>query len=196
MVRPGLWACFLWLPLFLQEAVGLPALASGLTTFPEAIGVVLFTQVAARLYPRIGPRRLTAAGLTMAATAMSLLCLVGLTTNLWIVRGLMFFIGGGMSFLFLSTKAAAFATITPAATGRAAALFNVQNQLGSALGVAVLSSVLAALGMVQIGTNGIAQPNLQAYHSAFLAASALALTGAMIALAISDRAAAVTMRRR
>src|SRR5215469_10329155 len=51
-------------PLYLQEARGVSALVSGLTTFPEAIGVVLSTQMVARLYPRIGPRRLMAGGLT------------------------------------------------------------------------------------------------------------------------------------
>src|SRR2546421_7260936 len=51
-------------PLFLQEGLGVSALTSGLTTFPEALGVLFSTQVVARLYPRIGPRRLMAAGLT------------------------------------------------------------------------------------------------------------------------------------
>ncbi|MDP9368159.1 MAG: multidrug efflux MFS transporter, partial [Chloroflexota bacterium] len=85
-------------PLFLQEARGASPLASGLTTFPEALGVVLSTQVVARLYPRIGPRRLMVAGMTIIGTVMLLLSLVGLTTNPWLVRLLMFLLGVGMAY--------------------------------------------------------------------------------------------------
>src|SRR5207237_1238876 len=42
------------LPLFLQELRGLSALQSGLTTFPQAIGVIVSSQVVGRLYHRVG----------------------------------------------------------------------------------------------------------------------------------------------
>ena len=183
-------------PLFLQDGRGASALTSGLTTFPEALGVVLSTQLVARLYPRVGPRRLMVGGLTGVATMMTLLgILMGLDTDLWLMRTLMFLTGAGMAYLFLPVQAAAFATISSAATGRASALFNTQRQLGAALGVAVLAAVLSAVGPTQISAAGNMTPNLAAYHAAFLAAAALALVGASIALAVSDRAAAATMQR-
>jgi hypothetical protein len=43
--------------LFLQDGLGLSALDAGLSTFPEAIGVMAGAQIAGRLYPRFGPRR-------------------------------------------------------------------------------------------------------------------------------------------
>jgi EmrB/QacA subfamily drug resistance transporter len=180
-------------PLFLQEARGVSPLLSGLTTFPEAIGVVLSTQIVARLYPNIGPRRLIAFGLSAVATMMALLCLVGLNTDLWIMRGLMFLIGAGMAFAFIPVQAAAFATISPAATGRASALNNMQRQLGFALGVAILGTVISILGPVTSSTHGI-QPNLNAYHAAFVTAALLALAASGVALFIQDRDAASTMR--
>ncbi|MGI8554082.1 MAG: DHA2 family efflux MFS transporter permease subunit [Dehalococcoidia bacterium] len=182
------------LPLFLQEARGASALSSGLTTFPEALGVLLSTQLVARLYPRIGPRRLMAWGMLGVAVTMSLLSLVGLETSTWIVRGLMFLTGAGMAYVFLPNQAAAFATISPSATGRASTLFNAQRQLGSALGVAILSSVLAAIGPTRLDASGAAQPYLTAYHAAFLAAAAFALAAALLALTVPDRDAAATMR--
>lgn len=183
-------------PLFLQEALGVTALTSGLTTFPEAIGVVLSTQVVARLYPRIGPRRLLAGGLTGVAIMMALLSLMGFETNLWVMRVLMFLIGAGMAYAFLPLRVATFATISPTSTGRASAFYSTQNQLGAALGVAVLGTVLSTLGATTLSATGAVQPNLAAYHAAFLAAAVLALIGACIALTISDRDAAVTMRRK
>ncbi len=183
-------------PLFLQEARGVSALTSGLTTFPEAIGVVLSTQLVARLYPRIGPRRLMAGGLTGVAILMAMLSLVGQDTNLWIMRALLFFIGAGMAYAFLPLRAASFATISSASTGRASAFYSSQTQLGAAFGVAVLGSVLSIIGPTTISATGAVQPNLAAYHAAFLAAAVLALIAACIALTISDRDAAVTMRRK
>jgi EmrB/QacA subfamily drug resistance transporter len=183
-------------PLFLQEARGVSALVSGLTTFPEAIGVVLSTQLVARLYPRIGPRRLMAGGLTGVAIMMALLTLIGQDTSLWIMRALMFLIGAGMAYAFLPLRAAAFATISSASTGRASAFYSAQTQLGAALGVAVLGSVLSIIGPTTLSASGTVEPNLFAYHAAFLVAAMLALIAACIALAISDRDAAVTMRRK
>ena len=53
------------MPLFLQQVRGVSALQSGLTTFPEALGVLAASQIVGRLYPTVGPRRLMASGLTV-----------------------------------------------------------------------------------------------------------------------------------
>src|SRR5215216_3801456 len=162
-------------PLFLQEARGASALSSGLTTFPEALGVLASSQIVARIYPRIGPRRLMFGGLLWVAVMMSLLAaVVGLETNTWIVRALMFCIGAGMACSFLSSQAAAFATISTSATGRASTLFNAQRQLGAATGVAVLSTVLAAIGPTRTDAAGAVHPHLAAYHAALFTAAAFA----------------------
>jgi predicted MFS family arabinose efflux permease len=127
---------------------------------------------------------------------ISAFTLFDLTLNLWLVRLLMFLIGSGMSFVFLCTRVTTFATIPPESLGRASALNNALNQIGSALGVAVVSSVLAEIGMTQIGADGSMITNLSAYHIAFVAAAVLALTGSVYSLAMSDREAAHTMRHR
>src|SRR5690606_5919481 len=46
------------LPLFLQQLRGLTALETGLTTFPQAIGMMVLAGFVGRLYPYVGPRRL------------------------------------------------------------------------------------------------------------------------------------------
>ena len=183
-------------PLFLQQARGVSALTSGLTTFPEAIGVLISTQIVTRLYPSIGPRRLLAGGLTAVAIFMALLSLVGQNTDLWLVRALMFLIGAGMAFAFIPVQAAAFATISSAETGQASALFNAQRQIGASFGVALLSTVISAVGITQLNASGAIVPNFSAYHAAFLAAGVLALTAACIGLTVRDSDAAATMKRK
>jgi predicted MFS family arabinose efflux permease len=58
-----------------------------------------------------------------------------------------------------------FATISSAETGQASALFNAQRQIGASLGVALLSSVISAVGMTQLSTSGAIIPNLTANHA-------------------------------
>lgn len=183
-------------PLFLQEARGAAPLSSGLTTFPEALGVVCSTQLVARLYPRIGPRRLMAAGLIWVAMMIVLLGTINLGSSPWLVRLLMFGVGVGMAYIFLPNQAASLATISRAETGRASTLSSVQRQLGGALGVAVVSSVLAAVGPTRLNSAGVAVPHLTAYHIGFLTAAGFSVMGALIALGVPDRDAAATMRPR
>ncbi len=182
-------------PLFLQQARGVSAFTSGLTTFPEAVGVLVSSQIVARLYPNIGPRRLIVGGLVFVSIIMALMTLIGQNTTLWWMRALMFLVGAGMAFSFTSVQAASFATISSEQTGQASALFNAQRQIGASIGVALLSSVISAIGLTQQSANGALTPNYTAYHAAFLASAALALLAGGIALAIRDSDAASTMRR-
>src|SRR3989440_9139542 len=133
-------------PLFLQEGLGVTPLTSGLTTFPEALGVVTSTQIVARLYPQVGPRRLMAARLTGVAIVIALMSLLGRDTNLWFMRLLMFLTGAGMAYGFVPGQTAAFATISSASTGLASALSNALRQLGAAPGRAVLAEELTVVG--------------------------------------------------
>ena len=189
----GFMGVLFMMPLFLQEARGFSPLQSGLATFPEAIGVVTSTQIVARFYPRVGPSRLMAVGLVGVATMMALLWTIDLNTSVWVVRALMFFIGVGMSYVFLPAQVAAFATISHADTGQASTLSSVQRRVGGAVGVAILSSALAAVGATHLSSGGTMQPNITAYHISFLVAAALAAIAAIMALRIPDHLAAETM---
>jgi len=179
--------------LFFQDGLGLSALGSGLSTFPEAIGVMIGAQFATRLYAHFGPRRLMSIGLVCVATIIGSLTLVGFSTNLWIVRALMFGLGLSIAHVFVPSQAAAFATISPAATGRASTLFNTARQVGSALGVAVLTTVISAVGVIHV-VDGHRAPNLAAFHWAFGVAALIALVASTFALRINDADAAPTMK--
>lgn len=172
--------------LFFQNGLGLSALDSGLSTFPEALGVMVGAQLASRvLYPRVGPRRLIVVGLLVVAATMAAMALISTRDQLWPMRGLMFVLGVAIAHNFVPTQAAAFARISAADTGRASTMFNALRQLGGAAGVAVLTSVLTAVGMTHHPVSP-STPDLHAYHVAFLVAAGLALAAAAIALTIHD----------
>jgi EmrB/QacA subfamily drug resistance transporter len=182
--------------LYYQDGRGLSALDSGLSTFPEAFGVMGGAQLASRvLYPRLGPRRHITLGLAGTSASIGLLALMGPQTSLWWARLLMFTLGLSMAQVFVPVQAAAFATITPAATGRAATMFNAIRQLGGAVGVAVLTTVIVLAGPVHV-VAGHEAANLTAYRAAFLTAAAICLAAVAFSLSIRDADAASTIPRR
>jgi EmrB/QacA subfamily drug resistance transporter len=184
------------IPLYFQDVRGMTALQSGLSTFPEAIGVMIGAQFASRLiYPRIGPRRHITGGLLGLSLTMLTLTQVSVTTNLWAVRGLMFVLGWMMAQVMVPNQAASFAMISPESTGRASTFFNTMRQVGSATGVAVLSTVLIGVGSARASGRGSA-PDITAYHLAFLIAALLALAAVAFSLTIHDSDAAETIVRR
>ncbi len=182
--------------LYYQDGRGLSALASGLSTAPEAFGVMGGAQLATRwLYPRFGPRRHITGGLIGVAISIGLLGLLGPGTSLWWARLLMLTLGLAMAQVFVPVQAAAFATITPEATGRASTMFNTVRQLGGAIGVAILTTAIVAIGPVHIVSHQLVA-NLTAYRITFAVAAAIALLGTTCSLAIRDADAARTIRQR
>lgn len=107
----------------------------------------------------------------------------------------MFTLGLGISQVFIPAQAASFATITPEKTGRASTLFNTARQLGGAIGVAILTTVVAAEGPVRITLHGVT-PNLGAYHAGFFTAAGIVVLAIGAALTVNDKDAAATMVRR
>jgi EmrB/QacA subfamily drug resistance transporter len=178
-------------PLLYQSGLGVSAWQTGLTTFPEAVGVLLGTQIASRVYSALGPRLHIVLGVVNAAVAMMLITLVGAATPQWVVMLIMFYLGLGMSNNFNPAQTAAFAQVPAAKTGRASTLYNSGRQAGSAIGVAVLGSVLAAFGSGTSGGTG----SLVGYHVAFAVAAGLMIASAVAALLIKDGDAAATMSR-
>jgi EmrB/QacA subfamily drug resistance transporter len=180
------------MPEFLQQARGASALSSGLTTFPGAIGVLVSAQIAARVYHRIGPRRMAVGGLCGVMTVFCLLGLaVGLDTSIWLIRLLIFCSGSAIAWCNIAIQTASFATISSADTGRASALFQTQGRVAGGIGLAVLVTVVAASSPA--GATGAAL--VPAFHHAFLTAATLIAIAALIALTIRDADAAATMRR-
>lgn len=184
------------IPLYFQDARGLSALQSGLSTFPEAFGVMAGAQLASRIiYPRVGPRRHITGGLVGLAVSMLVLTQISLTTNLWLIRFVMFVLGLMMAQVMVPNQAASFAMITPASTGRASTLFNTMRQVGSATGVAILSTVLIGIGSTE-AAGGSTHANLSAYHWAFATSGLFALAAIGFSLSIHDSDAAETIVRR
>ena len=198
MAFMGFSATLFVLPLFLQLERGLSPLESGLATFPQAIGVMLIAPVLTRIYPILGPRRLVAAGLTIASLTTLPLVFMDLDTELWWIRLTMLARGMGFGFMLIPLQTAAFATISMARTGRATAVFNATRQVAQSFGVAIAATVLtnrlAARGGALGPLPADAAASVSAFGETFIATAVLIALGVLAALLIRDREAAPTLR--
>jgi EmrB/QacA subfamily drug resistance transporter len=179
------------LPLYLQNLRQFTPLVSGLTTFPQALGVVVSSQIVGGLYHRVGPRRLIFFGMLGMAAITFAFVFVGLGTSLWTIRLIMFSRGIAMAFAFVPLQAATYANITAADTGRASALYSTQRQVAAALGVATMGTVL-----ISRTTSPTRLGALAGFHAAFLIGSVLVTIAAFSGLLIRDEDAAATMTSR
>jgi EmrB/QacA subfamily drug resistance transporter len=183
---------FFVLPIFLQTQKGISAFDVGLLTFPMALGVALMAQPASKMYPKIGPRRMMLVGFVGNLLMTATLALVGYETNdLWIaanmlVRGLFF------GLMIIPLQAASFATISPEATGRASAIFNVSRQVAGSLGIAVMASILTS----RLGAHDAAMADpatrdaaLTAFQDTFLIGAILTIPGILVTLLMDDEKA-------
>jgi EmrB/QacA subfamily drug resistance transporter len=188
------------MPLYLQTVRGFTPLQSALATLPQALGLIVSSQLVGRIYHRVGPRRLIVFGMLGMAAVTAPLAFVGLDTDLWGIRAIMFARGVGMAFAFVPLQAGMYANITPADTGRATAIYSTQRQVAAALGVATLGTVLVS--RVHAATAGVTDPDalavaaLRGYHAAFLIGTGLVALAAVAGLLINDKDAASTMRPR
>ncbi len=179
------------MPLYLQLLRGFTPQMSGLTTFPQALGVLTSSAIAGRLYQRVGPRRLMVVGLAASGVTIALFLRLDLHTSLWLIRSMMYLRGLCIGFAFVPMQAATYATIRPQDNGRASSLFSTQRQVGISIGIAVLSSILVAHMPLNRRPTDVARA-LHGFHLAFLAAVVFAAVAAVAAMFIRDEDAAAT----
>ena len=170
---------------------------TGLTTLPQAMGVIIMSQVAGRLYHTVGPRRLITCGLIGAGTFTMAFAFIEPGASLWWVRLFMFLRGCSIAYAFVPLQASTYSNIGPRDTGRASAIFSTQRQSSAALGVAVLATIF--ISRTNGAAKGMPMPNalVSGYHHAYFVAALLAFVAAITAYSIiRDEDAAATMRPR
>jgi EmrB/QacA subfamily drug resistance transporter len=171
-------------PLFIQEAQGGSALHSGASTFTEAIGVLLTVQVVSRVYDRVGPRLIIAAGLLVVTVMLGVMSTMDAGTGTWALRLYMFLLGLGMGAVFMPVTVASFATIPKEDMGQASTLSSVISQLAMALAPALVATLLIA------GTpSGLRTAPPSTYRTVYLVLTVMCAAAALFTLRLQDASA-------
>ncbi len=130
------------LPPMLTNIFGYPTITTGIVMAPRGVGTMLSMILVGRLVRRIDARFLVIIGL--ALTSLSLYLMTGFTPQMdsspVIWSGIIQGIGLGLVFVPLSTVA--FATLPPRLRTEAAALFSLVRNIGSSIGISIVSVFL------------------------------------------------------
>ena len=130
---------------YLQLVRGYSPLASGALMVPFAVAQLAFAPRSAALVKRYGARVVSSIGLVLAAIGLSGFVFFTATTPIWIMAALFFVMGAGMANVMPPAMESIMASVPREKAGVGSAVGNTMRQVGGALGVAVLGSVLSAV---------------------------------------------------
>jgi EmrB/QacA subfamily drug resistance transporter len=184
----GFFSMFFYATLYMQEVLGYSPLRAGAAYLPVTVGFALAGAIASQLITRIGTRPVVVAGCLVAAAGIYYVSRVPLHGAYLsdLLPGLVVMSLGAGS-VFVSVAAAANAGVPADKAGLAAGLLNSSQQVGSALGLAVLSAVAITRTNHAIASHASHLVAADAgYHQALLVGSILMAAAALIALRIGN----------
>ena len=194
LVASGLFAMFYFASLYMQEILGYGPLKAGVAFVPFTLGIIIGAGASQALIRRIGIRIVVFTGITMGTAG--LLYFARLPAHGSYVPDLLptiavVSIGMGMTFVPLTLLATT--NVERADAGLASGLFNTSQQVGGALGLAILSTLAASRTSNLLGGGGggssvaVRDSALTSgYHVAFAVGAGM-LLAALVVLAVTIR---------
>ncbi|MGB8202545.1 MAG: DHA2 family efflux MFS transporter permease subunit [Pseudonocardiaceae bacterium] len=138
----GLFVVLFYIPLLLQEGLGLAPFPAGLVLLPQALVLAVLTPISGRLYERIGPRWLAVIGLLIVAVGTYRMRQLTLDSSPDEITWLLVFRAVGLGLCLIPIFTSGIASLPPADVPQASAFNNLVRQLSSALGVAAFTALL------------------------------------------------------
>lgn len=140
----GLFGGLFLLPFLLQEQMGYSESMSGLLILPNAVFMAAMMPFAGKWSDKHGSREISMLGLALLAVSMYFFSLLDKGTSLWMVVITMTIRGIGMGLLLAPLNAATVNAVRPSQVTMASSVSTLMQQVGGALGIAVLAIVTQA----------------------------------------------------
>jgi EmrB/QacA subfamily drug resistance transporter len=137
----ALFSMFYFLTQFLQNVQGWSAVKTGVGFLPMTCGIIVAAGLSSRFVGKIGIRIPLLVGPALAVIGMLWITRITPTSSYLSILGPLVLIALGMGFTFVPITLAAVAGVEPNEAGLASALLNTMQQVGGALGLAVLATV-------------------------------------------------------
>ncbi|HEY3920768.1 MAG TPA: MFS transporter [Gaiellaceae bacterium] len=142
MIGASIFAMFFILSLYMQQVLGYSALKAGVAYLPCALTVVVAAGIAGKLVTIFGVRNMLAAGLLISAGGLYYFTHVSANGTYWKDLFPGFIIAAiGLGFSFVPVTIAALSGVANRDAGLASGLINTTQQIGGALGTAIVTSV-------------------------------------------------------
>jgi EmrB/QacA subfamily drug resistance transporter len=129
---------------YLQIVRGDSPILAAVSVLPMVATMLPVTRAAARLVPRFGARRVCVAGLALIAAGLLILSQLDASSSYWILLAGMIPLGAGMGAAMTPATSAITEALPAARQGVGSALNDLCREVGGALGIAVIGSILDA----------------------------------------------------
>jgi len=183
-VSAGALGMFFFLSVYVQNILQFPPLVSGLAFLPIPLIIGVISLKAPKLLTKFGLKPLIVTGLSLIATGTFALSFLGTESSYWfhiLPAFLLLAVGFGLS--FLSVTIASTTGVPGNEAGLASGLVNTSQQIGGALGLAILAVVASSATTQDINQGrAIAEATVHGYQLAFLTASILMVVALLIAI--------------
>ena len=140
---------------YLQIIRGDSALIAALSMLPMAATMLPTARLAPALAARFGARRTCAAGLLLIAAALAVIAQVSHTSPYWQLAAGLLVLGVGMGATMTPATSNITTALPPAKQGVASAINDLSREVGGAIGIAVLGSVMTAIYRAHLTVPGV-----------------------------------------
>jgi EmrB/QacA subfamily drug resistance transporter len=181
LVGASLFSMFFYISLYMQQVLGYSAIKAGLSYLPLALTIIVSAGVASQLVTRAGFKPVLAVGMALIAAALVWFAQIspdgGFVTD---ILGPSLLAAVGLGFSFVTTTIAAVSGVDDHEAGLASGLINTSQQVGGALGLALLSAISISV----IGSSHAPSVLTDGFQKAFLAGAGLAVLGLVATLTL------------
>jgi EmrB/QacA subfamily drug resistance transporter len=186
LIAMALFSMFFFISLYMQQVLGYDPLEAGIAYLPLAGGIIVSAGLAAQLVTRFGVKPVLIAGLLL--TAVGLIWFAQISPGGTYLGDILFpslLSAFGLGFAFVPMTVAAVAGVEPHEAGLASGLINTSQQIGGALGLAVLAAIANSRtdSLTESGRT-LLVARTEGFQAALTVGAAFAVVGALIALTL------------
>jgi EmrB/QacA subfamily drug resistance transporter len=190
LVGGSLFSMFFFITLYMQQVLGYSPIDAGLSYLPLALMIIIASGVASQLVTRVGFKPVLAVGMALIAAALLWFSQVsvggGFVSD---ILGPSLLAAAGLGFAFVTTTIAAVSGVREQESGLASGLINTSQQIGGALGLAVLATIANSRTDDLVASTGAGRPELtnalnEGFQSAFLGGAGIAALGLVLTLVL------------
>ena len=174
LIGASLFSMFFFISLYMQQVLGYSAIHAGLSYLPLALTIIVFAGIASQLTTRIGFKPVLATGMVFIGAGLIWFSQVSVGGSfLADILGPSLLAAAGLGLVFVSDTIAAVSGVPDREAGLASGLINTSQQVGGALGLAVLSTVANSV----TGSAHTPAALTDGFQSAFLGGAGIAILG-------------------
>src|SRR3954465_3661340 len=187
LLGASLFSMFYFISLFMQQVLGYSAIHAGLSYLPLALTIIVAAGLGGQLVTRFGFKPILAAGLAFVSLGLLWFSQVsvggGFLTD---IVGPSILAAIGLGFGFVTSTIAAVSGVEDREQGLASGLINTSQQIGGALGLAVLSTIATTRTdhVLATGTSTLPNALTEGFQSAFLGGAVIAALGVVATLVL------------